>query len=309
MELDLDKIKESQRNFNKKYGVKFKISEFDGQMRVLTEHFTSNPQNDWNTHYKSDFMKLLKEAFTNFVDFKISEFDPKKMLRDFEEMIMEPYRAECNEKRVFGPTKNADWSNTDFYKSVQHQLRDIPNDKISYATDRYLKWDLRVRHIRAFRERINNEAGFYSKETLSTLMCYKQALEHAVKNRTILFYIRHPFKSVAERTELNEVINCINQKTNRTTDSATQNEASEYNDAERVLNDTTISDIKQSVTNEIERSETVNNEKARVHIDSLINDDQNVRDMGVSQPVIAHNKDKVLNDHVNPNATMMGKIN
>ena len=104
MELDLDKIEQTQQTFNEKYGVNFRIFEFNGQMRALDDNFVGR-QEDYDIHYKMNFMKLLRRAFDNFVDnrLNIDEFDPKEMLNDFEEMVMKPYREECKSKNAISP--------------------------------------------------------------------------------------------------------------------------------------------------------------------------------------------------------------
>ena len=62
MELNLEKIEATQQIFNQKYGVNFNIVKYDRQMRALADNFviSQNPQDDWNTQYRSDFVKLMK---------------------------------------------------------------------------------------------------------------------------------------------------------------------------------------------------------------------------------------------------------
>lgn len=298
MELDLEKIEATQRTFNQKYGVDFDIGKYDRQLRGLAENsvVSENSQNDWNTEYRSEFVKLMKRAFTNFVDFKISKFDPKEMLNDFETFIMEPYRAECTSKKASCPSKNAGWSDKNFYERVQHEFKDIPNHKWDFARERYLNEELRVRDIRAYRGRINNEPGFLNKNTLSTLMCYKRALEHAVNKRSRWFRIRHPFKSSAEKRELKEVIDCIGLKTGGTFDPLVDDETRDYIEADQVSEDKTIENLKAEVSNKLENIQVVNNEKTSVIVDSLNVENQMARGNNVSEPIINRSNDKTVNN-------------
>ena len=252
MALDLEKIEATQKIFNEKYGVNFKLSEFDGQMRALAENFviSKTPENDWDTQYRANFVKIMHQAFANYVDFKIEEFDPKQMLNDFEDMVMKPYREECKSKNTHGPRKNANWSDKAFYERVQKEFKSLPNSKKEFAKQRYLAGTLRVRDIREHRNKINNQPGFLNSENLSTLMCYKQALEHAVENRSIWFIIRHPFKSNAEKKELKEVTKCISQSTDHA--QPAEGERNIFIEANHISNDNTINNLKDSVDKELE---------------------------------------------------------
>ena len=295
MELDLDKIEESQRIFNQKYGVDYNLSEFDGQMRALSENFVGNriPQNDWNTHYRSDFMKLMRRAFEIFVDFKINDFDPRRMINDFEEMIIQPYREECRSKGAVAPSKDAGWSNKDFYRRVQREFQNVPERKADYSKERYMDGTLRVRDVRAFRNRINNEADFFSKNTLSTLISYKEALDHAVSKRSIWFYIRHPFKSRAEINELAEVKSCIAEKIG--VDVELIEGAQDYIDARAVLEDNTISGLKENIS-EVLSKDAQSPEKTRVFIHNLESDTSRNLGNSTQAPIKETELNKGIND-------------
>ena len=296
MELDLEKIEVTQQNFNKKYGVNFRISEFDGQLRALEDNFVSGgtPKEDWNALYKSDFIKLMKRAFVKFVDNKIEEFDPKKMLDDFEEMIMGPYREECGRKNATGPEKNANWSDKAFYERVKREFEDIPNSKRTYAENRYMKGTLRVRDIRAFRRQFEAETARPSAKELSTLITYKCALENAVNSRTRGFYFRHPFKSWAEYSELKVIKGFIAQKITGSDTSENVEQTEAYIEAESIMNDKTIENLKDNVTKEIEKSDTLSSEKTKVFSDSLNVDDQHTLSKGFSEPIHQTVNDKTI---------------
>ena len=299
MELNLDKIEETQQSFNEKYGVNFNIIEFNRQMRAMEDNFVGS-QEDYDIHYKMNFTKLMRRAFDNFVDnrLKIDEFDPKKMLSDFEEMVMKPYRAECSAKSAISPSEEQ-WSDEKFYNRVNREFQDVPNEKWTYAVNRYMKGNLRVRDIRAYREQIDAEPGFPSEKVLSTLITYKCALEHGVNSRSRWFYIRHPFKSRAEIKELKEMKTLINRKIPGIFTPEEVEETRPYIEAEKIMNDKTIVKIKSSISNEVEKFKKANNERAKVAIENTDEVDQLNKGGRLSKPVRQQNKNKTINGPTN----------
>ena len=247
MAINFDSFSAKAEAFNKKYGVKFDIVEFDGQTRALTENFavTKSAENNLNTYYRMAFTRLFKEAFANFIDHKIASFMPDEMLSDFEESVMGPYRAACKKENMAAPGVNAGWTKKEFMERAKAELQNIPDDKREYARTRYMNGELRVRDVRAFREELQNKGG-YNHEKLSTLICYSYALGNAVISRSFWWKVMHPFKNSAEKKELATLRNYIGITTG-SFDITGEDETIEYVRGDEIASDKAIEKYKQAI--------------------------------------------------------------
>ena len=267
MAINFDSFSAKAEAFSKKYGVKFDIVEFDGQTRALTENFavTKSAENNMNTYYRMAFTRLFKEAFANFIDHKISSFKPDEMLRDFEDSVMGPYRAECKKENMSAPGVNAGWTQKEFMERAKAELQNIPDDKREYARTRYMDGNLRVRDIRAFREELQNKGG-YNHEKLSTLICYSYALGNAVSGRSFWWKVMHPFKNSAEKKELATLRNYIGVTTG-SFDITGEDETIEYVRGDEIASDNAIEKFKQAME---KAPEAVQQEKVEVVLDEPV---------------------------------------
>ena len=264
MAINFDSFSAKAEAFNKKYGVNFDIVKFDGQTRALTENFavTKSAENNLNTYYRMAFARLFKEAFANLIDHKVASFKPDEMLRDFEDSVMGPYRAECKKENLAAPAANAGWTKKEFMERAKAELQNIPDDKREYARTRYMNGELRVRDVRAFREELQTKGG-YNHEKLSTLICYSYALGNAVSGRSFWWKVMHPFKNSAEKKELATLRNYIGVTTG-SFDITGEDETIEYVRGDEIASDNAIEKFKQAME---KAPEAVQQEKVEVVLD------------------------------------------
>ena len=261
MAINFNSFSDKAKEFNERYGVNFNIVEFDGQTRTLTENFAvrKSTAETLNTFYRTALLRLFREAFANAIDHKIAAFEPEQLLKDFEDFVMSPYRAECKKENMAAPGVNAGWTKKEFLERAKAELQSIPDDKREYARTRYMNGDLRVRDVRAFREELQNKGG-YNHEKLSTLICYSYALGNAVNSRSFWWKVMHPFKNSAEKKELATLRNYIGVTTG-SFDITGEDETIEYVRGDEIASDNAIENFKQALE---KAPEAVQQEKLEV---------------------------------------------
>ena len=267
MAINFNSFSDKAKEFNERYGVNFNIVEFDGQTRTLTENFAvrKSTAETLNTFYRTALLRLFREAFSNAIDHKIAAFEPEQLLKDFEDFVMSPYRAECKKENMAAPGVNAGWTKKEFLERAKAELQSIPDDKREYARTRYMNGDLRVRDVRAFREELQNKGG-YNHEKLSTLICYSYALGNAVNSRSFWWKVMHPFKNSAEKKELATLRNYIGVTTG-SFDITGEDETIEYVRGDEIASDNAIEKFKQTME---KAPEAVQQEKVEVVLDEPV---------------------------------------
>ena len=204
--MNFKKIIKAENAFNKQYGVSFSIEAFDEKVSVF-DNFTGGINID--EMYRTSFSELHQKAFANFIDGKIEKtFDFVKMLKDFEETIMNPYREERKSEKKSVPTPFGGWMGSKYLESVYKSLTDIPDKKIDFVVKRYNERTLRIRDMRSF---ANDVAKLENPplDKLATLYCYSEALSKVNKDRSYPWIFTHLSRFFAEKREAKNFKNLI----------------------------------------------------------------------------------------------------
>ena len=203
-------ILNAQSEFNRRYGVKFDIEEFDGSVSSLDDY--AGGKSGVDDMYRVTFSLLYKKAFANFIDHRMEgEMDFGRMISEFDATIMEPYRQFCREQGRTPPTVYGGWTVNTYLKSVENHMKDLPEDKLAYAATRYSKGQLPMRDMRVYVEQLKNTPD-PSSQQLATLLCYTQALKTANEQRTTGEAWRHPFRHWAEKRHVKAFETLLREK-------------------------------------------------------------------------------------------------
>jgi hypothetical protein len=208
--VDYEKIEAQQSLFNEKYGVNFDIYDFEGAINGFTAFGdTINP----NDIYKTKFIIQAKKAFENFVDNKLENgLDWGEMIKDFEEMIMEPYRKECAPEYRTEPFGG--WDTAQYLRSLKNFVDGVSSNKSVYAAERYMAGNLPIREMRAYAKELQDLDDTPSVEQLSTLYCYAKGLEIANQSRPVWWAMLHPIRFFAERREAKNFMEYVKEQKN-----------------------------------------------------------------------------------------------
>ena len=207
--MDYEKILEAQRSFNEKYGVNFDIYEFEGAINGFTAFGdTINP----NDIYKTKFIIQAKKAFENFVDNKLENgLDLGEMIKDFEKMIMDPYREACDPEYLTEPFGG--WDTAEYIRSLKNFVDGVPDSKSVYAANRYKAGKLPIREMRAYANELK-ELDMPPVDKLSTLYCYAKGLEIVNQSRSVWWAMLHPIRFFAERREAKNFMEYVEEQKN-----------------------------------------------------------------------------------------------
>ena len=260
------KLQEGISKFNEIYKVDFDIASFDN-IRTIGDNFLGSliSQESWDEMYANEFIRLFKKGLGNYVDYKINYFEPLKMFNDYESMVMSPYREQCEKLRIKSPAYGGKNSGVDILEKINKSLKDIPDNKRDWNTEKYTRGELRIRDIKKFIE----EAGPNpSPEALGTLISYHDAMERAIENRTFAWRLRHPIKAIAEQFYVDTLEDYIFEKTGRNRDPE-QRRTSEYNNAETFANSGRLFDTKDAYATEYAElvPESAETESRENHVD------------------------------------------
>ena len=187
-------------DFNAKYGLNFSYEAFETNVRrsrYMDENFVSEKGDPNDREYVNKFGPLYRQALTNFADRKIDSFNSEEMIRDYRKM-MGGYRKAMNQEgaNITGWPK-------DMYlvEHAQNAVKNIPNSKEEYITQRYLAGTLPMRALRAHVAQITENARYADPEKLSTVLGYANALSEINRQRPRWWRIIHPFRNAAEQRE------------------------------------------------------------------------------------------------------------
>lgn len=244
MPLNRKKLEAAQAAFNKKYGVKFDIDEFDGSISGLAE--IGGIENA-NQIYKMTFSDLYKEAFANFADRKIDgTFDFMEMINEFDKNIMEPYREECSADGKKCPNSYGGWKVSDYLASVDTYLNDMPLFKPQYAEQRYREGKLGMSDMRAYVNDLKKKDNVTLGE-LSTVDCYISALSQANDNRSLISKILNPIGLIIEKIHLWIFKSYLEKQTGGLLSTLDQDGNEKYQKIAEISNDTLIANARETV--------------------------------------------------------------
>ena len=255
---DLEAFQTRANVFNKRYGVFFDAYEFVGSISSFDDEFIGGgaSQENCDTFYRVAFMPLFKNAFNNYVDHKISSFDPWEMLRDFEENVIAPYRAECVVDGAPAPQPYGTWTKSMYLKRVQQELGAVNEDKMAYTRERYLRGELRLRSMRKYIDDLNGRNSTPPPEKIGTVIAYANAVNDAIESRTVGWFIRHPFKGFAERRDLKMLRAFIKAHTGDDNIALNENSSTAFNNAYSFITDDDIKKVKDSVSKPVTKPVT-----------------------------------------------------
>jgi hypothetical protein len=199
MAIELREIETAAKAFSEKYGVKFSIASYNTKAETLRDVFGKDAlKNDAN--YKSEFMKIFKQAFGNYVAGKTDEFKFEDMLKDFENDIMKPYREYCKEKKIPAPKAYGGWNSLTYHKDDRNFMQGISHGRSTYTEQRYVKGEIRIRDMRAYAEQLSTKE-VPTAEEIATLQIYANALDGANSGRGFWWKVFHPVRNNAEQRE------------------------------------------------------------------------------------------------------------
>ena len=208
--VDYDKIEAQQRRFNEKYGVNFDIYDFEGAINGFS---AVGDTIDANEIYKTKFIIQAKKAFENLVDNKLENgLDWGEMVNDFEEMIMDPYRKECDPEYATKPYGG--WGRLEYLQSLNQFVQGVPDSKSVYAAERYMAGKLPIREMRAYAQELQALNDTPGVDQLSTLYCYAKGLEIANQSRPVWWAMLHPIRFFAERREAKNFMEYVEEQKN-----------------------------------------------------------------------------------------------
>jgi hypothetical protein len=208
--VDYEKIEAAQDRFNEKYGVNFDIHEFEG---AISGFKAFGDAIDTNEIYKTKFTILAKKAFENLVDNKLENgLDWGEMIKDFEEMIMDPYRKECAPEYRTEPFGG--WDTAQYLRSLKNFVDGVSSNKSVYAAERYMAGNLPIREMRAYAKELQDLDDTPSVEQWSTLYCYAKGLEIANQSRPVWWAMLHPIRFFAERREAKNFMEYVKEQKN-----------------------------------------------------------------------------------------------
>ena len=247
--INFESFSDSASAFNEKYGVSFNIRTFNLVNRNLNSDYLGNSvtQEKFNDYYRDSFMVLFNKAFGNYVDYKIQSFDAVQMFSDFEDMVMGPYRKECERLGMVAPSYGGRNEGKEILGKMQEALNGVPDSKYEYQAKKYESGELRLRDIRAY---VKKAGDTPTSEQLGTMISYYSAIERATANRTRGWIFRHPFKALAEWRYLDKLKGHIYRKTGVDPDNTTYTVA--YDNAETYANSGRIVDVKDAFANKLE---------------------------------------------------------
>lgn len=212
MAINFENYHERARQFNEKYGLDFSYEEF---YSTVTRHqsledgleLSKSAVSMENKFYLSRFEQMFKKASDNFIDRKIDSFKSEEMINDYEN-LMNGYRAAYREQTG---NKLQPWYNK--YKLASTVNESKPSDSYTheYAQTRYLKGELRIRDMMAYRAQLENDK-VTSPEKLSTIACYAEALKAVNSERPRWWRIIHPFRNNAEQRDAKIMENFVKNK-------------------------------------------------------------------------------------------------
>lgn len=200
--------KEPGNQFNKNYGVNFNIDEYNSKARAFDDE-----EYGLNTTYQAEFIRLYKKAISNFIDGKITDFNPMKMLSDFETNVMGSYRKECIEKfdrNIDVPSGYGGLDKREMLTLMQEAVRDIPANRIQYAAQRYKGGDIRIRDMMAFSNEVLGK-GVVDREKFATMVSYAEALKQVNESRSFVWRVFHPIRNRAEQRNAQTIADIIDK--------------------------------------------------------------------------------------------------
>ena len=255
MAINKQKLEAAQAEFNKKYGVDFDIDEFDASISGLAE--IGGIENA-NQMYKMKFKELYQKAFENFVDRKIDgTFDFMEMINEFDKNIMEPYR-EGEGKSALKPYGG--WKVSDYLKSVDTYLNDMPLFKPQYAEQRYREGKLGMGDMRAYVNELKKKDNVTPGE-LSTVDCYISALTRSNNNRSLISKIINPIGLLIEKIHLWILRSYLEKQTGGPLSVLDQDGNVKYQEIAEISNDGLIAKARETVGNA--KTMAIENEQTR----------------------------------------------
>ena len=195
-----ENLKQKVAEFNKKYTCTIDLADYEKIAQI------ENPTEEtWNMAYKETFHKAWDTAVANMyegkskLDFKITD-----MFNDFESMVMDPYRKECEKakapvvpKAYGGMEKKLDVT---CFLIDEYQGSNISLNRATNTRKRYETGKLRIRDMREYTlTAMQKDAQNITEAEKQNIAGYIVALKAANGNRSLGWRILHPIRNNAEK--------------------------------------------------------------------------------------------------------------
>lgn len=182
-------LENSAKTFNAKYGCDFDFARFESKV----EEFTFlRPIGGWIDVYKMTFERMYKRSLESVATGKTNNLDSEAMLDDFEYTLIRPYLNESENaikhKSYVGMDRIA---RLEYLNELAHNA---PKTPVGIYSKKYKSGEITINQMRSMQKAENDEGIRY----VEIAGCV-QVLEAAVKNRTAMWRLFHPFRSGAEK--------------------------------------------------------------------------------------------------------------
>ncbi len=193
--IDTAEFQHTLNAFNKKYGTAFNYERYEGRKIGFD---VLNISNSGDASYNVAIAEVYEQALTAAVGGKVQRFDSRDLIRDFEKMVMTPYREKC--ERV-GEPRNSTYmggrSETEMLEAIQGYLQNAPKSKVDVYSNMIKNRELQLRNIRNYANQAENSAALAPQA-----LTYVAALDKVVQERTFAWKLRHPIQAYCERRDL-----------------------------------------------------------------------------------------------------------
>jgi hypothetical protein len=181
--------------FNEKYGVNFDYQEFEKQ-RIKYDRLDIDKPG--NVAYNLVFAKYYKQALRGVLTGNIKELNSPEMLKDFEELIMAPYRAKCiAENEPNGSEPYGGKTHLQALESMRIYANEAPKTVADFYGEKYKDGLLHLRDFRSFAE---HYTGAMDQQEMAANFIV--GLERVHNNRSFWWKVAHPIQNYCEQRDL-----------------------------------------------------------------------------------------------------------
>lgn len=201
--IDTEEFLEQLDHFNEKYGIEFDYQEFEKQRIKHDQLALKDPG---NIAYNLVFAKYYKQALRGVVIGKIKELNSPQMLKDFEELIMAPYREKCiSENEPNGSTPYGGKTHLEALESMRIYANEAPKTAADFYGEKYKNGLLHLRDLRDF-------AKHYTRTMEQQEMAanFIAGLESVHNSRSVWWKLAHPIQNYCEKRDLKSLKSDLN---------------------------------------------------------------------------------------------------
>lgn len=193
MALDYTQFQPQVEEFNKKYGVNFSFNTFKNNAYAALVLEQIDHQ---NLAYKMTVKDLYRKLAISAISKNTKPTFNNEMLKDFEEMLMKPFRTAAQAEDLDFPIEYAGMSELEGYRLIHETISNVPRSVTELYKSDYKNGRLSISQMRSFTESLS--ADDLTAQDAITAIRHANALKMTHRERSFWWKLFHPFRSNAE---------------------------------------------------------------------------------------------------------------